>query len=110
MKIKVKDLRNLIRENYAREIPQHAVDETCLKVIRLKMNPSQAADYCRDQLEHYFKMHINSTSVSPADMRQKIVKMHQVLANMQEEIRELKKIEEDLKEIVDQHVSRFLYI
>ena len=43
-------------------------------------------------------------------MRQKIVKMHQVLANMQEEIRELKKIEEELKEIVDQHVRRFLYI
>ena len=55
MKIKVKDLRNLIRENYAREIPQHAVDETCLKVIKSKMNPSQAADYCRDKLEHYFE-------------------------------------------------------
>jgi hypothetical protein len=35
--------------------------------------------------------------------------MHQVLANMQEEIRALKKFEE-LKEIVDQHVRRFLYI
>ncbi len=109
MKIKVKDLRHLIRENYAREIPQYAIDDTCLKVIKSKMNSSQAADYCRDQLEHYFKMHINSTSVSPADMRQKIIKMHQVLANMQEEIRALEKFEE-LKEIVDQHVRRFLYI
>ena len=108
MKIKVKDLRRLIRENYAREIPQYAIDDTCLKAS--KMSPSAAADHCRDQLEHYFKMHINSTSVSPLDMRQKIVKMHQVLANMQEEIRELKDLKENLKDIVDQSVRRFLYI
>jgi len=107
VKLTIKDLRNLIRENYAREIPQYAIDDTCLKAS--KMSPSAAADHCRDQLEHYFKMHINSTSVSLADMRQKIIKMHQVLANMQEEIRALKKFEE-LKEIVDQHVRRFLYI
>ena len=108
MKIKVKDLRNLIRENYAREIPQYAIDDTCLKAS--KMSSSDAIDYCREQLEHYFKMHINSTSVSPLDMRQKITKMHQVLNLMEEEIRNSKNFKEDLKDIVDQHVRKFLFI
>ena len=108
MKIKIKDLRRLIRENYAREIPQYAIDDTCLKAS--KMSPSAAADHCRDQLEHYFKMHINSTSVSPLDMRQKIAKMHQVLNLMEEEIKELKKLDEELKDIVDQYVRKFLFV
>jgi len=110
MKMKVKELRRIIRENYAREIPQYAIDDTCLKVIKLKMNPSQAADYCREQLEHYFKMHINSTSNSPADMRYKIVKMHQVFDDMEEEIRKLKNLKDNLKDVVDQCVRRFLFI
>jgi len=108
MKLKVKDLRRLIRENYAREIPQYAVQDAYLAAM--KMKPEMAARHCRDQLEHYFKMHINSTSNSPADMRRKIVKMHNVLSNMEEEIRALKNLKEDLKDIVDQHIRRFLFI
>lgn len=110
MKMKIKELRRIIRENYAREIPQYAVDDACLKVIKMKMNPAQAADHCRDQLEHYFKMHINSTSSTPTEMRHKIVKMHNVLANMEEEIRESKNLKEELKDIVNRHVGFFLYV
>lgn len=108
MKIKLGDLRKLIRENYAREIPSYVVNEVCLAAI--KMDPKKASRYCREQLEHYFKMHINSTSTSPADMRYKISKMHNVLAHMEEEIRELKNLKEELQEIVDQHVRRFLFV
>ena len=108
MKIKVKDLKRLIRENYAREIPQYAVDETC--EVAITLDPKKACRYCREQLEHYFKMHINSTSTSPADMRAKIIKMNRILSNMEEEIRDLKNLKDELKEIVDQHVRRFLFI
>ena len=108
MKIKVKDLKRLIRESYAREIPQYAVDEIYVAASRL--DPKKAGKYCKDQLEHYFKMHINSTSSNPTDMRAKIIKMHNVLSNMEQEIRELKNIKEELKEIIDQNIRRFLFI
>jgi len=108
MKIKVKDLRKLIRENYAREIPQYAVDDICLAAI--KMKPLMASKYCRDGLEHYLKMHINSTSSGPMDLRKKVSKMHMVLSNMEEEIRSMKDLQENLKEVVDQAVRRFLFI
>jgi hypothetical protein len=108
VKLTIKDLRRLIRENYAREIPQYAIDEICKHAINL--DPKKVPDYCREKLEHYFKLHINSTSSSAAEMRRKIIKMHQVLSHMQEDIRELKKIKEELKDVVDQHVRRFLFI
>jgi len=108
MKMKVKDLRRLIRENYAREIPQFAIDDACAVAIKLK--PFAAGKHCREKLEHYFKLHINCTSASPADMRRKIIKMHSVLSNMEEEIRDLKNLKDELKEIVDQHIRRFLFI
>lgn len=108
MKMKVKDLRRLIRENYAREIPQYAIEDACSDAI--KMKPDNAARFCRDQLEHYFKMHINSTSSSPLDMRHKIAKMHQVFDEMEEDIRKSKNLKDDLREILDQCVRRFLFV
>ena len=108
MKIKVGDLRKLIRENYAREIPQYAVDEICSAAM--KMKPFMASKYCKDELEHYFKMHINSTSSGPMDLKKKVAKMHAVLSNMEEEIRSMKNLKEDLKDIIDQTVRRFLFI
>lgn len=108
MKMKVSDLRKLIRENYAREIPQFAIEDACSAAI--KMKPLAASKHCREKLEHYFKLHINCTSSSPADMRRKIIKMHSVLSNMEEEIRELENLKDELREILDQHVRRFLFI
>jgi len=108
MKIKVKDLKRLIRESYAREIPSYVVDE--IYISASKLDPKKSAKYCKEQLEHYFKMHINSTSSNPADMRMKIIKMHNVLSNMEEEIRELKNFKEELKEVIDQSIRRFLFI
>lgn len=105
MKIKVKDLRRLIRENYAREIPQFVIDDACAAAI--KMKPQEASKHCRDKLEHYFKLHINSTPLSRTDMIGRIAKMHNVLANMEEEILGLKDLK-DLKELVDRHVRFFL--
>jgi len=108
MKIKVKDLRKLIRENFAREIPQHAVDE--IFVIAVKMDPKKASSHCCEKLQHHMMMHINSTSASQADMRQKIGKMHMVLRNMEEEIRELKSLKDELRDVIEQSIRRFLFI
>ncbi len=109
MKIKIADLRKLIRENYAREIPQYAVEQAYSSSIKLK-SPKRIADRCKEELEHYFKMHINSTSSSPADMRKKILKMHNVFETMKEEIIDSKNIKDELKDIIDQTVRRFLFI
>lgn len=109
MEIKVKDLRRLIRENYAREIPQHVVEDICKNA--LKLSPKQASEFCADKLEHFFKLHINSTSTSQADLRYKIAKMRDVLSNMKEEIRDLKKVnEEEIHEIVSKRVIMFLHV
>lgn len=110
MKIKLGDLRKLIRENYALEIPQYVIVDICSDAA--KMNPKNAAMYCKDKLEHFFKMHINSPKTkSAAELRLKIVKMHNVLANMEQEIRDLKVLnKEELKEIVDRHVYSFLHV
>jgi hypothetical protein len=55
-------------------------------------------------------MHINSTSSGPMDLKKKVAKMYVVLSNMEEEIRSMKNLKEDLKDIVDQTVRRFLFI
>ena len=57
MKIKVKDLKKLIRENYAREIPQYAIDQTYSAAIKLK-DHRKIFDYCKEELTHFFKMNI----------------------------------------------------
>ena len=108
MKLKVSELRRLIRENYAREIPQHAIEDICKK--SLKLSPKRAAEFCGEKLEYYFKLHINSTSTSQADLRYKITKMHNVLSDMKEEIKDLEKVDEEkIQEIVSRHVVMFLH-
>ncbi len=107
MKIKIADLRKLIRE-YSRDIQPVHIEEICN--FAMKMSPDDAAKYCRDKLEHHFIAHINSTSESQANMHYKIKKMVNVLAALEREIKELSDLKKDLKDSVNRHVGFFLYV
>ena len=108
MEIKFKDLRRLIRETFAREIPGYVVDE--IYTAAIKKNPKDVPEYCKEKLQHYFLMHINSTSSSKRDMQHKIVKMQQVLNKLDEEINDLKSLKDELKNVIEQSIQRFLFI
>lgn len=82
----MKELRQLIRESYSREIPSYVVDMICRQ--------------CSDQLKQHLLRHINSTAKSPTEKRLMLSKMSSILGNMQEE----------LKELVDRHVRMFLNV
>ena len=107
MKIKVKDLKRLIRENYAREIPQHAIDEMCEMAFS---DPKNAVKHCKEKMQHHLTKHIYSTSVSRADMVQKINKMNLILRNLESEISELESLKDELREVIEQNIRRFLFI
>ena len=84
MKFNLKDIRKMVKEEYSRAIPEFIV--------------KQAVESCVEDLKRVMVNHINSKSNSQQSRQKMIVRM-----NLNHE-----ELEKELKNIVDEKISKFL--
>jgi hypothetical protein len=83
MKLNVKDLRKIVKEEYSRAIPEFVVRQT--------------VESCVEDLKRAMVNHINSKSNSQQSRQKMIARMN---LNLEE-------LEKDLKELIDEKISKF---
>jgi len=84
MKLNLKDIRKIVKEEYSRTIPEFLV--------------KQAVESCVEDLKRAMVNHINTKSNSQQNRQKMIVRMN---LNLEE-------LEKELTEIVDEKLSKFL--
>jgi hypothetical protein len=80
MKLKVSELKKIIKEEYFRGLPEFVV--------------AGVASDCAEQMKRHLVQHINQRSKDPKQQRELLAKANKVLDSLEKEIKE--KIEEKL--------------
>lgn len=84
-KISIKDLRRLVREEYARGIPDFVT--------------SNAASNCSEEMKRHLVRYVQQKAADPRTQRELLGRANSSLDEMEKEI----------KEVIEKHMMQFIY-